>query len=107
MWQSSPWNFWEWPSKPSALWIAVAANLLDTAELLLEKGFSQHPVLPEIGVASYYGHYEMVKLLLDNGANPDARGGTYTNPLQAASYYGHINIVNCLLTLVWRSMHKL
>jgi ankyrin repeat protein len=49
------------------LWIAVAANLLDTAKLLLERGFSQHPVLPEIGVASYYGHYEMVKLLLDNG----------------------------------------
>ncbi|KAJ7336824.1 ankyrin repeat-containing domain protein, partial [Mycena albidolilacea] len=47
--------------------------------------------------ASYYGHYEMVKFLLDNGANPDARGGTYTNPLQAASYYGHINIVKLLI----------
>jgi hypothetical protein len=29
-WDSPPWNYFDWPSQPSALWIAAAANLVET-----------------------------------------------------------------------------
>ncbi|KAJ7929734.1 kinase-like domain-containing protein [Mycena leptocephala] len=100
-WKSPPWNyFMGWPSEPSALWIAAAANLVETAKFLLEG--SQHsdttstsepqtvygnqidsfvpyasppspPHSSELGVALYYGHLGMVELLVKNGAHLDAR----------------------------------
>jgi hypothetical protein len=66
-WRSPPWTFPDWPSQPSALWIAAATDLLEIATFLLEKA----PRLDnqEISVASYYGHLQMVQLLVDHGAN--------------------------------------
>jgi hypothetical protein len=35
-WDYPPWNYSDWPSQSSALWIAAAANLMKTAKFLLE-----------------------------------------------------------------------
>jgi ankyrin repeat protein len=43
------------------------------------------------------GHEEVVRLLLDKGAEVNAQGGRYGNALQAASLGGHGAIVKTLL----------
>jgi hypothetical protein len=97
-WDSPPWNYSDWPSKPSALWIAAAANLLETSKSLLEQEpLLQHLENPEIIVASYYGHTEIVQLLLENGAEVNATGGKYRSPLQASTTQGHTVTVRILL----------
>ncbi|KAI1330207.1 hypothetical protein F5Y16DRAFT_415646 [Xylariaceae sp. FL0255] len=47
--------------------------------------------------ASFAGLLDAVQSLIDQGADVNARGGHYGNPLQAASYRGHENIVRVLL----------
>ncbi|OQE13833.1 hypothetical protein PENFLA_c043G02908 [Penicillium flavigenum] len=47
--------------------------------------------------ASWRGYKEIVKLLLDNGADVNAQGGEYGNALQAASSIGHEEIAKLLL----------
>ncbi|KAK4119594.1 hypothetical protein N657DRAFT_537577, partial [Parathielavia appendiculata] len=47
--------------------------------------------------ASARGHQEIVKLLLDKGAEVNKQGGYYGNALQAASARGHQDIVKLLL----------
>ncbi|KAJ4175619.1 hypothetical protein NW767_015723, partial [Fusarium falciforme] len=46
--------------------------------------------------ASSRGHLEVVKLLLDKGADINAQGGDYGNALQAASEEGHLEVVQLL-----------
>jgi ankyrin repeat protein len=46
--------------------------------------------------ASYGGHEQVVKTLLNAGANVNAQGGEYGNALQAASYGGHEQVVKTL-----------
>jgi ankyrin repeat protein len=43
------------------------------------------------------GHKEIVKLLLERGADVNAQGGYYGNALQAASYGGHKELFSCCL----------
>ncbi|KAJ7024880.1 ankyrin repeat-containing domain protein [Mycena alexandri] len=97
-WNSMPWNYEDWPSQPSVLWISAAANLVDTVKFLLDQAplqvDSEHP---EIIVASYYGHAEIVSLLLEKGADVNATGGVYGGPLQAAAAGGHTEMVGILL----------
>jgi hypothetical protein len=77
-WGSRPWNFAHWPSEPSALWIAAAANLVETAKfLLLGSSLPKHSSGPEIIIALYYGHLQMVELLVENCADVNARSGLY------------------------------
>ncbi|KAF7343972.1 ANK-REP-REGION domain-containing protein [Mycena venus] len=97
-WNCPPWNFPDFPSNPSALWMSAAANLVETAKFLL-KGTQlvQHLVNPEIIVASYYGHTEIVQILLNKGANVNAAGRKWGSSLQAAAYGGHTDIVQILL----------
>ncbi|EED18088.1 ankyrin repeat domain protein, putative [Talaromyces stipitatus ATCC 10500] len=47
--------------------------------------------------ASERGHPEIVKLLLEKGADFNAQGGQYGNALQAAAQGGHLEIVQLLL----------
>ncbi|KAJ7328859.1 ankyrin repeat-containing domain protein [Mycena albidolilacea] len=94
-WRSPPWDFWDWPSEPSALWIAAAANFLEVARILLEG--TQQSYTTEISVAAYYGHLHMVQLLAEHGANVNAKSEYYGNAIQAAAYSGHKNIVQLLL----------
>ncbi|KAJ7887644.1 ankyrin repeat-containing domain protein [Mycena olivaceomarginata] len=66
-------------------------NLLETAKFLLEETpIEKHPGDSGIGVASSYGHLQMVQLLVENGAN-------HGPPLAAASEAGHETIVQFLL----------
>jgi ankyrin repeat protein len=48
-------------------------------------------------LASHNGHNNTVQLLLDSGANPNAKGGVYKTALGAASARGHTQIVRLLL----------
>jgi ankyrin repeat protein len=97
-WVSPPWNSVDFPSQPSALWIAAAANLLETAKFLLKEAPTpQHSDSPEISVASYYGHLQMVELLVEHSANVNAQGGHFGHALQAASFNGHIDVVQLLM----------
>lgn len=48
-------------------------------------------------IASIYGHYELVRMLLDRGADINDRGAPYSDALQAAAYGSHIEIINLLL----------
>ncbi|KAL2848944.1 ankyrin repeat-containing domain protein [Aspergillus pseudodeflectus] len=47
--------------------------------------------------ASAKSHQEIVKLLLDKGADINVQGGEYGNALQAASFGGHQKIIQLLL----------
>ncbi|KAJ6574458.1 ankyrin repeat-containing domain protein [Mycena capillaripes] len=86
IWHLQPWDYEDWPVTPSALWIASAANLLEITKFLLTREAS-----------SYYGHLQMVQLLVEHGANVNAQGGTYHTAMQAASHSGHKNIVQLLI----------
>jgi hypothetical protein len=47
--------------------------------------------------ASLRGHYETVRILLENGANVNAQGGEYGNALHVASRGGHLEVIEILL----------
>ncbi|KAJ7041582.1 ankyrin repeat-containing domain protein, partial [Mycena alexandri] len=97
-WDSLPWIYADWPSQASALWIAAAANLVDSVKWLLEgAAWPQHSANQAICVASYYGHTEIVCIFLNKGANINAAGGFYGGALQAAAAEGHTAIVAALL----------
>ncbi|KAJ6540325.1 hypothetical protein B0H19DRAFT_1239672 [Mycena capillaripes] len=97
-WRSPPWSFQDWPSSPSALWVAAAANLLELAMFLLEDAPSpQQSYAIETNVAAYYGHLQMVQMLVGHGADIHVSGGLYGQPLQAASCGGYSNLVSWLI----------
>ncbi|KAJ6470172.1 ankyrin repeat-containing domain protein, partial [Mycena vulgaris] len=96
-WNSLPWNYPDWPLRPTALWIAAAANLVYTTKSLLEQAPLPQYSKNEIIVASYYGHTEIVGILLEKGADVNAAGGYYGSSLQAAAAQGHTEIVGILL----------
>ncbi|KAJ7742070.1 ankyrin repeat-containing domain protein [Mycena metata] len=48
-------------------------------------------------MASYYGHKEIVSLLLEKGADINAAGGFYGSALQVVAAWGHTEIVDILL----------
>ena len=60
-------------------------QLLDDAEYTL------------LHIAAEEGKDQVVRMLLDKGADVNAQGGLYSNALQAASYRGHDRIVQILL----------
>ncbi|KAF8164363.1 ankyrin repeat-containing domain protein [Mycena galopus ATCC 62051] len=97
-WSFPPWNFAEWPDQASPLWIAVAANLVETAKFLLDAApLPSHSGGPEILVASSYGHLSMVQLLVANGADVNARSGRYGAAVNAAITLGHEDVALFLI----------
>ncbi|KAJ6566976.1 hypothetical protein B0H19DRAFT_1258148 [Mycena capillaripes] len=98
-WSSPLWSY-PWPSQPTPLWIAAAANLLDTAKFLLEAvPLRKHPnSAASIAVALDLGHSQMVELLLENGAYVNQWCEPYRAPLVVvASHFGLENIVRLLI----------
>jgi ankyrin repeat protein len=65
------------------------------------QGFQIGIVLEKIPTPLYYatlfGLEEVVRLLVDKGANVNAQGGYFGNPLYAASHEGHEAVVRLLL----------
>jgi ankyrin repeat protein len=61
-------------------------------------GFSHRITsMPHLTIVSSLGHNEVVKMLLDKGADVNAQGGDYGNALQAASARGYEQVVETLL----------
>ena len=52
-------------------------------------------------IASREGHLDIVKCLLENGADPNTLAitnyGQYTSPLMMAAFGGHLEVVKCLI----------
>jgi hypothetical protein len=70
LWNSPPWHppsQWLGPSQPSALWLAAATNMVETAKFLLRVLPVQQSDSHELTAAWYYGHLQMVQLLVEHG----------------------------------------
>ncbi|KAJ7500110.1 ankyrin repeat-containing domain protein, partial [Mycena latifolia] len=94
-----PWNYPDWPAYTSPLWIAAGANLVETATNLINtmpKSLHDTDCSP-LHVATFYGHLEMVQLLIEEGADVDARDRRSTSALHIASSRGHEIIVRLLI----------
>ena len=90
----------------SPLIVACEENKRDTVELLLARGaniefrsgFLQTGYTP-LHISTYFGHFDLVRLLLDHGADAkcmDRRGYT---PLQLACRHGHVDVVELMFDL--------
>ena len=87
---------------PSPLCYASFMGFYFAVQVLLEEGADPNAQggryeNAALQAASAEGHEQIVKLLLDNGANVDAQCGSYGSALQAASAKGHEQIVKLLL----------
>ncbi|KAJ7176323.1 ankyrin repeat-containing domain protein [Mycena crocata] len=79
----------------------AASSTVDIAELLLKNGAdpnegSEHGTL--LQRAAHMGKLDVVKLILERGADVNARCGPYGTPLQAASAVGAVDVVQLLLS---------
>ncbi|KAF7972855.1 hypothetical protein HWV62_16888 [Athelia sp. TMB] len=90
------------PLDVSPLFYAFFAGSLYTVQHLICNGAdvnilgleeSTSPIL----IASEEGHVEIVRMLLDKGANVNAEGGTYGSALQAASVGGYLEVAKLLM----------
>ena len=48
-------------------------------------------------VAAAKGHFDVVRLLIEQNAEVDSRTSTNSTPLRAAAFMGHLDIVRCLV----------
>ncbi|KAI5840860.1 hypothetical protein DFP73DRAFT_611679 [Morchella snyderi] len=80
---------------------ATLSGSLNSIEILLDMGLSansqNHNGIHPLYCACETDDEAVVKLLLERGAEPDARGGLYETALQAASHNGNIVAVKALL----------
>ena len=76
----------------------VAGKTISAPELttIMINAKNSHSDTP-LSLAAKQGHCEMVKVLLDKGADINAQGGRYGNALQAASFGGYKQVVKTLL----------
>jgi hypothetical protein len=83
------------------LYGAIVREDTDELERLLEDGYDPNTPCRIYGfplqAAAALGHEDMVCLLLNFGANANARGGRFETPLLAASHCGHKRLVRILL----------
>ncbi|KAJ7130172.1 hypothetical protein C8R44DRAFT_774980 [Mycena epipterygia] len=92
-----PWDYRDWPHDASPLWLAAAFNLQEIARHLLLSSSKDARDDTLLHVAAYYGHFEMVQLLLENGVDVNIRGGIYGTALYAASIKGYAAVVKVLI----------
>jgi ankyrin repeat protein len=82
----------------NALTIASSNGYPEIVKLLLDKGADVNGQGGQyLQAASSMGHIENVNILLEKGADVNSQGGEYGNALQAAVIRNHIEIVNILL----------
>ncbi|KAF7510671.1 hypothetical protein GJ744_006037 [Endocarpon pusillum] len=81
---------------PSLLHAACSAGLTQAVEHLLEVGIMPNSA-DENMAASAEGHEQIVRLLIEKGANVNAQGGRCGSALQAASLHGYEQIVQLLI----------
>ncbi|KAJ7016823.1 hypothetical protein C8F04DRAFT_1406555 [Mycena alexandri] len=98
VWHSPPWNYADWPSQPSALWIAAAANLGNTTKFLLEGLLLPGYRGTEIIVASYYGHFDIVQLLVESEGHANAQSEQYVCAFYVALVKQHKEVAELLLS---------
>ncbi|KAJ7327647.1 ankyrin repeat-containing domain protein, partial [Mycena albidolilacea] len=97
-WKSSaPWDFEDWPQKTAPLWIAAAANLFNTADYLMKNSSLTGSNHGAVIVASYYGHFKIVEMLISQGVDVNFQSRVYGTALQAASSEGHRDIAELLI----------
>ncbi|KAJ7108163.1 ankyrin repeat-containing domain protein [Mycena epipterygia] len=104
---AAPWNYHEWSSSPSLLFISAIFNLVEITEHLLVQD-TDVQADSSLCAAAFYGHSEIVNLLLKFGADPNAKGGRGT-ALQISAYRGHEQVNaqggeygNALQAAVWQ-----
>ncbi|KAG6368663.1 hypothetical protein INS49_002876 [Diaporthe citri] len=96
-------NFAHHDSMRPPLMIAAADGNLDIATLLIRSGADvnkawkkENLVRQSLGFAAWHGHAEIVRALLDNGADPNAVDERDWTALLLAAGEGHIEIVRLL-----------
>ncbi|WP_026522410.1 ankyrin repeat domain-containing protein [Butyrivibrio sp. VCB2001] len=84
-------------------WLEVAAEFgqLDIVRYLIGRGIDVNKSCGiveggPINTTSFYGHLDVLKLLMENGAVPDVSTAE-KNPLFAAVYNGHLDVVKFLV----------
>ncbi len=81
----------------TALMMASFKGNLAAAQLLIERGARvHHSGWTPLHYAATGGHNDVARLLLDNGAELDARSPNNTTPLMMAAWRGHILTVKLL-----------
>ena len=86
-----------------ALFAAVARNDIQEVDRLLRVGVidvnmrARYSGDSALGSAASLGEVEMVRLLLDRGANPNIGDKDNLTPLQLAAHHGNLAIVRMLL----------
>lgn len=84
------------------LWNACRNGDVATAREMLDKGVSPNHKyevgITPIAAAAMRGQAEIVKLLLERGADPNVRDETFkATPLGIATFFGHMSVVQVLL----------
>ncbi|KAJ6517627.1 ankyrin repeat-containing domain protein, partial [Mycena vulgaris] len=96
----NPWNYRDWPSSPSILWILAASNLIHIVSDFLDQGTDLCRDSSLLHVTAFYGHLAMADLLVNFGAEARAEDKTaswFRTALKAASHEGHEPVVRFLI----------
>ena len=87
--------------EPDPLRVAIGANAVETVQKLLREGISPNSydeVTPLLSIASHCGVAEVVRILLEAGADPNLENGENFTPLMFAAQGGHLAVVQNLIS---------